>query len=366
MSATSPNTVAEETGGTSKEWSCPSCRLVNSLSSPVCRCMRARPKESDGWPAIFKGMTFHFNGVIPRTLKHPSHSLEWRMAEAHGARVTTDFPQGVTHLIYRPGYERSEKVRMSIQRLQIKCMPIAWMLDSMLQSRELYEGLYKLTVVPAQALPTSSGVMLAHYQHPFYVGNSDTFQIPGYDGGGPESASLVKTNAGVASAGGGASSSSAGNGAGGTDPAGFPKLQQIPEVVPRVACAHYPSESGNPLLFADCNFYFTFPATEGDNRERAIEIHGGKVLANNNMEGVNYFVYSPTEKKSEDMIQAVLYHDAEVAKGDEGVPPVFVNVNWLLDCFFLDEIVPPTSFYQPTEKLLSTLRKKAARKTTKE
>ncbi len=357
------------TSSDAKEWSCPSCRLVNSLSTPVCRCMRARPKETDGWPAIFKGMVFHFNGVIPRTLKHSSHSIEWRMAEAHGARVTNDFPQGVTHLIYRPGYERSEKVRMSIARLGVKCMPIAWMLDSMLQSRELYEGLYKLTQIPAQALPTSSGVMLAHYQHPFYVGNSDSFQIPGYDGGGPESASLVKKNESGGGSGGVSSSISGGGGSGSggqsgptTDPAGFPKLQPIPEVVPRVAAAHYPSESGNSMLFADCNFYFTFAATEGDNREAAIEIHGGKVLTNNTMEGTNYFIYHPEDKKSEDMIQAILYHDNEVAKGDEGNPPVFVNVNWLLDCFFLDEIVPPTSFYMPTEKLMSTLRKKAARK----
>lgn len=333
---------------TSKEWSCPSCRLVNSLSAPICRCGRARPKEPEDWPAIFKGKVFHFNGVIPRTLKHSSHSIEWRMAEAHGARVTTDFPQGVTHLIYRPGYERSEKVKQSMTKFGIRCMPIAWMLDSMLQSRELFENLYRLQSIPAQALPTSSGVMLAHYQHPFYVANAEVFQIPGYDGGGPESASLVKNNEAQKTGQPG-------------EPAGFPKLQQIPEVVDRVAAAHYPVGSGNPVLFGDSFFFFTYPSTEGDNRDLAIEKHGGRVLTDT-IEGANYIVYHPDDKKGELMQQAVLYHDSEVAKGEEGNVPVFVTINWLLDCFFLDEVVPTTaSVYGPTEKLLNTLRKKAAR-----
>lgn len=345
-----------------KEWSCPSCRLVNSLSSPVCRCMRARPMDSTDWPGIFKNFVFHFNGVIPRTLKHPSHSLEWRMAEAHGARVTSDFPQGVTHIIYRPGYERSEKVRLAITRHGIRCMPIAWMLDSMLQSRELFENLYRLQAIPAQALPTSSGVMLAHYQHPFYVGNADAFAIPGYDGGGPESATLLKKNEDEKKQENGGGSSGAG---GGNDPAGFPKLQAIPEVVPRVAASHYPTSAGNPLLFSDCTFYFTFPATEGDNRQEAIEAHGGRVLPVDTMEGVTYFVYHPEDKKSDLMQYAIVHYDNELAKGDEGLVPEFVTVSWLLDCFFLDEVIPTGSLYTPTEKLKDTLRKKAAKKAKK-
>lgn len=337
-----------------REWSC-ACRLPNSLSAPVCRCGRARPADQSGWPQIFTGMVFHFNGVIPRTLKHTSHSIEWRMAEAHGARVTGDFPERVTHLIYRPGYERSEKVRAALVKHNVKCMPIAWMLDSMLQSRELFENLYKLAQVPAQALPTSSGVMLAHYQHPYYVANAEAFAVPGYDGGGPESAALLskKEETGAGNGGGG----------GGADPAGFPKMQPIPAVESRVAASFYPSTSGNPVLFHGASIFFTFAATEGDNRERAVEKHGGLVLTNT-MEGATYIIYHPDDKKGELMQQAVLFYDAKVATGDQQ-PPALVTVSWLLDCFFLDEIVPPTGLYVPSEKLMGTLRKKAARAATK-
>jgi hypothetical protein len=339
----------------SNQWSCPACRLVNSLSVPACRCGRARPMESGGdWPGIFSGMVFHFNGVIPRTLKHPSHSIEWRMAEAHGAKVTADFPERVTHLIYRPGYERSEKVRMAITRLGIRCMPVAWLLDSMLQSRELFENLYKLQAIPSQALPTAAGVMLAHYQHPFYVAHAEQFAIPGLDGGGPESAAMLKRGGAVGGAGGDA------GGGESVDPAGFPKMQAIPEVVPRVAASHYPTSNCNPVLFSGLTVFFTFPATEGDGRDRAIERAGGRV-ATQTMDGATHIVYDPNDRKGELMQAAAVFYDSEVAKGDAGSPPAIVTVSWLLDCFFLDEILPAAATYIPKEKLMQTLRKKAAR-----
>ena len=117
---------------------CQSCGITNATD--LCVCRRVRPMTRMGFPQIFTGFVFHFNGIIPRTLRHPSHAIEWRMAERHGAQIESNFdPEVVTALVYRPGYERSDKVRLCVEQYPVKipCLPVTWMLECMLQARRL-------------------------------------------------------------------------------------------------------------------------------------------------------------------------------------------------------------------------------------
>ena len=161
-------------------WSCTQCHVEVSAECLHCQlCLRALPMERKRVPQIFANYVLHFNGIIPRTLKHPSHGAEWRMAERHGAVVTAAFdPQHVTMLIYRPGYERSDKVRLCIEKYtHIPCVPVIWMLDSLLQSRPVHPSLYKLQAIPTVALPTVRGTSLPHHQHPFFVLNVEEYSL---------------------------------------------------------------------------------------------------------------------------------------------------------------------------------------------
>jgi hypothetical protein len=303
-----------------------------------------------GYPQLFAGMVMHWNGVIPRTLKHQSHSIEWRMAEAHGAKCEVDFiPDRVTHLIYRPGYERSEKVRAAITRLGIRCMPITWVLDSLLQSRALHESLYRLSEVPTQALPTGSGAMLQHYHHPYFAAHYSTFSIPGLDCGGPEGASTRSKMVGSSAA---ASRED--------DRLDLPQLRAIPTVERRVAAQAWPTTVGSTDLFLGASMFFaSAPASddEGQARERAIIAHGARVVRD--LGDATHVIYNVDDKKSDAMQQAVVLRDDRTAQGDESL--VLATEAWLLDCLFLNEAVPPAAMYAPSDKLLSTLRKKAAR-----
>ncbi|KAG5492364.1 hypothetical protein GH5_01283 [Leishmania sp. Ghana 2012 LV757] len=162
-------------------WVCSNCEVQQTAEATFCQmCRFARPLDRHGVPQIFSGYSFHFNGIIPRTIMHPSHSVEWRMAERHGATCCASFdPSVVTILIYRPGYERSEKCRACIENhTNIFCVPIAWMMDSLLQSRQIHPSLYRLKSVPPVANPTGGGANLPHHQHPFYQMNKFEYSIP--------------------------------------------------------------------------------------------------------------------------------------------------------------------------------------------
>ncbi|KAG5467061.1 hypothetical protein LSCM1_01242 [Leishmania martiniquensis] len=173
--------IANNAGTAVGAWACSNCGVEQAEDATYCQmCRFARPLDRRGVPQIFAGYSFHFNGIIPRTIVHPSHSVEWRMAERHGANCCATFdPSVVTTLIYRPGYERSEKCRSCIEKhTNIPCVPISWMLDSLLQSRQIHPSLYRLTSVPPVANPTGGGTTLPHHQHPFYQINKYEYSIP--------------------------------------------------------------------------------------------------------------------------------------------------------------------------------------------
>lgn len=162
-------------------WVCKVCDVAQTSDKTYCQvCLQAKPLDKHGIPQLFKEYTFHFNGVIPRNLIHPSHAVEWRMAERHGATCSTTFdPYTVNILIYRPGYERSEKCRECVlMHKNIPCVPISWMLDSLLHTRQIHPSLYALVSIPEVATATVKSSQLPHHEHPFYVLNEKEYAIP--------------------------------------------------------------------------------------------------------------------------------------------------------------------------------------------
>lgn len=359
-------------------WQCPVCFVeVLAVEQYCSMCLRARPLPKSGVPQIFDGLTFHFNGVIPRTLKHPSHSVEWRMAERHGATCATNFDAGsVSVLIYRPGYERSDKVRLCVEKLEtIPCVPISWMLDSLLQSRQIHPVLYRLATVPSVALPTVRGPSLPHHQHPYYVLNAEEHAI-GPLPGKPTSASQ-RTPAS------GASLAKVGN----VDLPQLPDLQDPQWVafgdVWDAAMAIDTSDKGQdieasvlrskgiellvqassdnrvqPQLFRGVHILLS-EALRKDLRVADVIIsHGAKV--SDALDGipmdVTHVVYHPDDKKSPLLIESAFQ------MGQAGSTLKLATSTWLEDCLMLGEMIPLSGIYCPTAKLLATLQKKRDRR----
>eukprot|EP01063_Lacrimia_lanifica_P028341 TRINITY_DN4118_c0_g1_i1.p2 TRINITY_DN4118_c0_g1~~TRINITY_DN4118_c0_g1_i1.p2 ORF type:complete len:712 (+),score=265.30 TRINITY_DN4118_c0_g1_i1:153-2288(+) len=123
--------------GGGAEWECPSCSWKTTLDVCSC-CSYRRPFSKDGIPQFFKGMSFAFTGMIPKSV-HASAWREWQLAEQHGATCTEDVEEGVTHLIYREGYERSGKVQHA-QQLHVKVLLADWFYQSINIGVALEEG----------------------------------------------------------------------------------------------------------------------------------------------------------------------------------------------------------------------------------
>lgn len=298
-----------------------------------------------GFPQIFSGCTFHFNGIIPRTLRHPSHSIEWRMAEAHGATCLAEqLPDVVTHLLYRPGYERSEKVRAAF-RSRICCVPINWMLDSLLQSRMLHESLYRLEGIPTEALPTSSSTILPHHQHAYFMQHHETFALQGAGARQVGSAAKQLQAALVNKAHAQLKIDAP------------PPLDPIPALVPRVTAAVWQTKPspGARSMFRGLRFCFAGDEI-AEEASAAVAAHGGVVVSDPS--NSTHVVFTSDTKKSSIMLSAVQHLDV---CGEDDAPFVFVASNWLLDCMYIESLVPPYGPYTATSKLLATLRKRASR-----
>lgn len=395
-------------GSPSAAWLCPSCSVeVDAVQQYCTVCLRARPLSRKGTPQIFSGMRVHFNGIIPRTLKHPSHSVEWRMAERHGAVCEMVFDPATTNLlIYRPGYERSDKVRLCVERYHnIHCIPISWLLDSLLQSRQIHPVLYRLQSVPSVALPTVRGPVLPHHQHPFYVMHAEEYAL------GP----LPNTNGGAALQRQKSAAAMMAQDASAIVPA---DLITTPEPVwQSVSIWDAASDALQRAQFSDAE------QRDDDDEEEATSVrrtHGSSsgaagrngglecfvhLLRNNRLNRSLFqgfvFVLSPALRQGEthDAIVRILQalgaavadpsSTADVASllvfathvlyhNDDKKDPLMVeacqasvttNPNiqmattaWIEDCMMLDEAIPITDVYGPSSKLRSTLLKKYERR----
>ena len=380
-------------------WRCGICAVDVPADVEYCQmCLVARPLDRSGVPQIFQDLVIHFNGIIPRTLKHPSHSIEWRMAERHGARCTNVFdPQVVTTLVYRTGYERSDKVRLCVERyMRIPCVPVAWMLDLLLQSRQIHPSLYRLQAVPAVALPTVRGSNLPHQQHPFFVMNADEYALSTSITAQTLKRQGSSTLTGVATAGGTRS--------GADGKAGIPRTRPVPDAefeaadVWKAAAAASLSArsvatysivsqteqeddfegdqarsgqkglelfarqlSGNkcdPFLFRGLKFILSESLACDPAVGQVLAAFGASIvtldpalkdqaLVDFISQSSSYLVYHSNDKKRDLLIHAA------VAK-----PVTLCSSTWVEDCLMLGEVLPVGGPYVPTTKLLNTLQKK--------
>ena len=341
--------------------------------------------EKRGVPQIFSGLVFHFNGIIPRSTKHPSHSVEWRMAERAGAKCAVDFDLGtLTTLIYRPGYERSDKVKLCVERHSstVNTVSINWMLDSLLQSRQIHPSLYRLTQIPAVALPTVKGIILPHHQHPYYVVNAEEYSISPL----PQQQARIVLKSKTQS--------------GDVEPP--PKAREVPAfqwvTVPIFQAAaealgvdkptivsdaevdefentarrsrgvevlKAAKNRRNPKLFAGVVFALSEALSKDAAIKAALTNFGAKVADVNPSDfaasikeaGVTHVLYDHDDKKSDMLISATA-----LLETDGGAAPVFCEANWAEDCLTLDEMLPCVGPYVPTAKLLATLAKKRAKR----
>ncbi|CBZ31032.1 conserved hypothetical protein [Leishmania mexicana MHOM/GT/2001/U1103] len=370
-------------------WVCSNCSLEQTAEATYCHmCKYARPMDRRGVPQIFSGYNIHFNGIIPRTIMHPSHSVEWRMTERHGATCCVNFdPAVVSILVYRPGYERSEKCRTCIeQHTNIPCVPIAWLLDSLLQSRQIHPSLYRLTRVLPVANPTVGGTDLPHHQHPYYQINKGDYTIPTSF---PPSKNKVSKK------------SAAAEGANKQDEVPGEMEAAIPPFFDTqpfrcsvmsvfdaaVACAtgvkteavdddndkieSRKTKPGieliaslqscnkvNRALFSGMNVMLS-PSLQGQTAVgMVIQRCGGKVAEKRESlqatlrNGVTHVVYSHEDKKADIMIEAAHL----VSTTLPGLQ--LAQSNWLEDCLILGELLPLRGMYTPTAKLIETLNKK--------
>lgn len=354
-------------------------------------CLRARPMSHQGYPQIFSGLHIHFNGVIPRTLKHPSHGPEWRMAERHGATCDSVFdPSHTNILVYRPGYERSDKVRLCVTRYQsIPCVPIAWLLDSLLQSRQIHPVLYRLQAVPAVALPTVRGPVLPHHQHPFFVLNAEEYALgplPGRDAGlkrvpmayqKQDANSALGIDVGVvpdaiwttcspieAAEIAAISLTTAAEGDDDNDEDDVREDKKR-----RVEGSDTTSSSSagielftamlrknrlNRTLFEGLAVILSETLLRTDTAKTVIEACGGAVVPRDLMESeANFVIYHNDDKKDSLMIDA-----CKVATGSRKGQLTLATFTWLEDCLMLGELIPALEQYGPSAKLLATLAKK--------
>ncbi|KPI90727.1 hypothetical protein ABL78_0163 [Leptomonas seymouri] len=375
-------------------WVCSHCSVEQGADATYCQmCLFARPLERRGVPQVFAGYFFHFNGIIPRTIVHPSHSVEWRMAERHGASCCTSFaPNVVNILIYRPGYERSEKCRSCIERYtNIPCVPISWMLDSLLQSRQIHPSLYRLTAVPPVANPTVRGTNLPHHQHPYYQINKMEYSIP--TSFPPTKNKPVKVKL------------SSGEGVSykdldvpedmegaippffDIDPFRYTTVNVYDAAVACAAGTHAEAADDendevearkeragiellssqqlynkvDRMLFSGIKALLSPELRRQASLVLAIERCGGKVaeitgsIEDTILNEVTHVIYAYEDKKSDLMITAAHLISTELP----GLQ--LAQSNWLEDCLILGELLPLKALYVPTPKLIETLNKKYAR-----
>jgi hypothetical protein len=307
------------------------------------------------------------------------------MAERHGATCDIVFDVSQTNiLVYRPGYERSDKVRLCLTRYQhIPCVPISWLLDSLLQSRQIHPVLYRLQAIPTVALPTVRGPLLPHHQHPYYVLNAEEYALgplPGKDANNMRPAV--------------SSSAQDLNGALGID------LGVIPDAIwttcspieaAAVASFMSPSMHGddiddldrggkhrsdeasssasagielfltlsrqnklNRTLLDGMVFVLSESLVTQDNVRTVIEACGGAVVSSDHLEtDATVVLYHNDDKKEGLMIDAC----RAAASSRRGLLS-FVTYTWLEDCLMLGELIPMLEQYTPSAKLKATLAKK--------
>eukprot|EP00659_Diplonema_papillatum_P005709 gene5709-8715_t len=126
-------------------WTCPDCQ--RPVTAPTCPgCQYRQPLSKEGVPQIFEGVKCAFTGIIPRSLPHWSLWKEWQLAEQRGARPLNEITTRCTHLIFKEGFERSDKVRKARNMAcNMKIVCSEWFYQSVALGVRLDEDPYTLS-----------------------------------------------------------------------------------------------------------------------------------------------------------------------------------------------------------------------------
>lgn len=379
-------------------WNCSICSSSEPLSSTYCSiCLFSRPMDRKGIPQIFAGYSIHFNGVIPRTLMHPSHAVEWRMAERHGAVCMMDFTSDVNLLVYRPGYERSDKCRRCVESGPAVAVSIRWMLDSLLETRQIHPSIHQLKFIPDVATATPKGTDLPHYQHPYFVLKAKEYAIP--TSFPPTMLDILDQrkeqqeleNARVTSK----NDSKTKNAANLTEDASSPPFYDVPPLTQSMldvydsALSTLKSTNNNKstdgefigdrkertgveivaseqhrskvdtMLFSGMTMLISPALASNSSMRELLSLTGAKViLGDENLsssalrDDATHVVYHRDDKKSNFLISAA--HIKQTKR--PGL--LLCESSWIEDCLLLGEVIPPYSMYAPSAKLMETLQKK--------
>ncbi|EAN76946.1 uncharacterized protein TEOVI_000404700 [Trypanosoma equiperdum] len=363
-------------------WTCTNCSVEVPKEEAFCKiCSFARPMDRHGVPQIFTDLTITFNGIIPRSVKHQSHSVEWRMAERHGATCMVELDFGrVNVLVYRPGYERSEKVRKCVEAGRgVFVVPITWMLDCLLQSRQIHPSLFHLAAIPLVPQPTVKGMDLPHHHHPYYVMNVKEYTLAAAGRAVADGAIAAREVV--------------------TSPENMklPPTFQIPELrytnidIYEAVCSaagegrlvekedehsddvregrnratdievfkgDQRNNRVNNALFSGIKFLLTPVLESNPLVVKALVACGGRVIISSHgklgellRNSTTHVLYDHSEKKCPILIEA-----AHVKKTVPGL--ILVQSNWAEDCMIFKELIPPYGPYAPSAKLMETLEKK--------
>lgn len=377
-------------------WNCNICSSSEPVSSTYCSlCLFARPMDRKGIPQIFAGYSIHFNGVIPRTLKHPSHAVEWRMAERHGAVCMMEFTSDVNLLVYRPGYERSDKCRRCVESGPAVAVSIRWMLDSLLETRQIHPSIHQLKFIPDVATTTPKGTDLPHYQHPYFVLKAKEYAIP--TSFPPTMLDILdqrqeqQRQKEQESSNNKKESTAQKSAEDGSRPPFFdvlPLTQSMLDVydsalgvlkgvnnnrntdgefigdrkdrtgVEIIASEQHRSKV-DAMLFSGMTMVIS-PALAANNTMREVLVlSGAKVIVGDEnlsssvlREDATHVVYHRDDKKSNFLITAA--HIKQTKR--PGL--LLCESSWIEDCLLLGEVIPPYSMYAPSAKLMETLQKK--------
>lgn len=378
------------------DWKCLNCSSLQESNATHCTaCLYAKPLDKKGIPQIFAGYCIHFNGIVPLTLLHPSHAVEWRMAERHGATCSATFSEKVNLLVYRVGYERSDKCRACLASGKVLAVPITWMLDSLLETRQIHPYLYQLTSIPEVANPTSSGVDLAHYQHPFFLLKASEYAIsssfaptkavgidsrrdPNQNIAAPPPRNVYAPLSSLASRQPSESKRppyfditfpihrtvniyeaalQCLNGAAGNRNSDFREDQKQQSGVEILTSEQYRSRV-DEFLFTGMVMVLSTSLSLDKNVVDVLNKCGAKVLLGDETSlsviesQVTHVVYHRDDKKSDFLIQC-----AHI-KTTKRLGLLLCESSWIEDCLMLGEVIPPYGMYSPSETLMKALKKK--------
>ena len=318
-------------------WKCTTCGSTHTSGVICTKCFTHMTPDRDKFPQIFDGLRFHFNGIVQKSLLSQSFNKEWRMAVAHGAECTTECDlrsvKMISHLIYRRGYERSDKVRAACLNPKAFVVPVEWMLDSMMAKQRLPEGDVRLKEIPLRALPLDpNSTSLEHHRHPFYVANHEKFPEP----------SAVEVTRAKTTAKQHQEESKKEN-----SMVKVPLLEAtnltVIEPWPIAAKSQLPVLSGCRLLFTE-----SCPAQA----KECVAQHGAIVVTSEQglaAPGLTHLIYAPEDRKSPLMAQAIL-----AAKSSLVITPLL----WVQDCVQAKEHLPNAGPYVIPAKLLNAVKKK--------